>query len=80
MNDQVLQKTYGLIRYGMDFNAWTQQKLSLQGSFGRSIQDAEASTILQYNKAAAGASVSAIARQAGQGSQAPVAVGQSVTR
>jgi hypothetical protein len=82
MNDTAIQKQFGWVKYGLDFAAWTQQKLSLQTSFGRNINDAEAATILQYSKAAAGSNMSAVARQTGQQSQqsAAVGVGQSVVR
>lgn len=82
MNDTAMQKQYGWIKYGLDFSAWTQQKLSMRGAMGRNINDAEAANILQYTKAASGASMSAIAHQTGQQSQAPASagVGQSVAR
>jgi len=69
------------VKYGMDFAAWTQQKLSLGTSFGRTINDSEAATILQYNKAAAGSNMAATAKQSTQQSQAqPAGVGGSVVR
>lgn len=81
MNDTSIQKTYGWVKYGMDFNAWTQQKLSMQTSFGRSINDSEAATILQYNKAASGSNMGVTAKQTGQQSQQqPAGVGGSVVR
>jgi hypothetical protein len=82
MNDTAMQKQYGWIKYGLDFSAWTQQKLAMRGAMGRNINDAEAANILQYTKAASGASMSAIAHQSGQQSQAPASagVGQSVAR
>jgi hypothetical protein len=82
MNDTAMQKQYGWIKYGLDFTAWTQQKLSMRGAMGRNINDAEAANILQYTKAATGSSMSAIAHQTGQQSQAPASagVGGSVAR
>lgn len=80
MNDVNIQNTYGWVKYGLDYAAWTQQKLQLQTSFGGpgAIQDSQAATILQYNKAATGATASVTAKQTGQ--QAPVGVGGSVVR
>lgn len=75
MNDAAIQKQFGWVKYGLDFSAWTQQKLSLRGSFGRDINDAEAATILQYNKGAAGANMSAVARASGQQTGAPASAG-----
>lgn len=80
MNDAAIQKQYGWVKYGMDFSAWTQQKLSLRTSFGRDINDAEAATILQYGKAASGSNMSATAKQSGQQSQQQALVGGSVVR
>jgi hypothetical protein len=80
MNDAAVQNTFGWVKYAMDFSAWTQQKLSLQTAFGRSVQDAEAATILQYNKSASGSNVSVTAKQSGQQSQQPAGVGGSVVR
>jgi hypothetical protein len=78
MNDAAIQKNYGWVKYGLDFAAWTQTKLSMRGAMGRDINDAEAATILQYNKAATGATAAATARAPQQ--QAPAAVGGSVVR
>ena len=66
MNDANVQKQFGWVKYGLDFSAWTQQKLSMRTAFGRDINDAEASTILQYNKAASGPNMGAVARVGGQ--------------
>jgi hypothetical protein len=74
MNDTAMQKQYGWIKYGLDFSAWTQQKLSMREAMGRNINDAEAANILQYTKAASGPNMGAIARQ-GQPGQAPVGAG-----
>jgi hypothetical protein len=82
MNDAAIQKQFGWVKYGLDFSAWTQQKLSLRGTFGRDINDAEAANILQYSKQAAGANMGAVARAAGQQQQAPSGAGvaQSLAR
>lgn len=81
MNDAAVQKQFGWVKYGLDFSAWTQQKLSMRSSFGRDINDAEAATILQYNKSASGANMGAVARSAGQQEKPSGAgVAQSVAR
>jgi hypothetical protein len=78
MNDTNIQNAYGWVKYGMDFAAWTQQKLQLRSTFGKDIQDSQAATILQYNKAATGSNMGAQLRS--QQQTAPVGVGQSVVR
>lgn len=75
MNDAAIQKQFGWVRYGMDFAAWTQQKLADRMTFGRDIRDAEAATILQYTKTSAGANMAAIGRSAGQQTGPPPATG-----
>jgi hypothetical protein len=82
MNDASIQKQFGWVKYGMDFSAWTQQKLSIRGTFGRDINDSEAATILQYHKSTSGANMSAVARAAGQQQEKPSGAGvaQSVAR
>jgi len=66
MNDANIQKQFGWVKYGLDYSAWTQQKLSMRTAYGRDINDAEAATILQYQKSASGSNMSAVARVAGQ--------------
>jgi hypothetical protein len=81
MNDAAIQKQFGWVKYGLDFSAWTQQKLSMRTAFGRDIRDSEAATILQYNRAASGPNMGAQARQQGQQQgAAPAGVGQSIAR
>jgi hypothetical protein len=80
MNDLNIQKTYGWVKYGLDFSAWTQQKLQMRSAFGRDIRDAEAATMLQYTKSASGPSMSAQARTQGQQQQTPAGVGGSIAR
>ena len=82
MNDANIQKQFGWVRYGLDFSAWTQQKVSMRTAFGRDINDAEAATILQYNQAAKGPNMGAVARGSSQQSGAPASAGvtQSVAR
>ena len=75
MNDANIQKQYGWVKYGLDYSAWTQQKLSMRSAFGRDITDAEASTILQYNKSASGSNMGAVARTSGQQTAPPSATG-----
>ena len=77
MNDTNIQNTYGWVKYGLDYSQWTQQKLSMRSAFGRDINDAEAATVLQYNKTAGGPNVSAIARQVGRQTEATAATGIS---
>ena len=76
MNDTNIQNTYGWVKYGLDYSQWTQQKLSMRSAFGRDINDAEAATVLQYNKTAAGPNMSAVARLGSQ-QQTPTAAGIS---
>jgi hypothetical protein len=81
MNDQSIQNTYGWVKYGLDYASWTQQKLQSRTAFGRDITDAEASTLLQYGKAASGSNMGVTAKQTGQQSQQqPAGVGGSVVR
>jgi hypothetical protein len=75
MNDAAIQKQYGWVKYGLDFSAWTQQKLSMRTAYGRDINDSEAATILQYNKAASGPNMQVVARTQGQQGQPPAALG-----
>ena len=74
MNDSNIQKQFGWVKYGLDFSQWTQQKLQLQGPMGRSINDSEAAVILQYDRPASGANLTAIGRAAGQQQSAPQGV------
>ena len=82
MNDASIQKNFGWVKYGLDFTAWTQQKLQLQTTYGRTVSDSEAATILQYTKAATGSTATAQARTATAQAGAPVGagVGGSATR
>lgn len=70
MQDTNLQKTYGWIKFGLDFSQWQQQKLGLRESFGREIQDSEAATLLQYTHKAAGSDAAVRAPGPGGGQQA----------
>ncbi len=80
MNDTNIQNTYGWVKYGLDYSAWTQQKLQSQTAFGRTLTDSDAATLLQYTKSAAGATASVTAKQTGQQGQQLVGVGGSVVR
>jgi hypothetical protein len=80
MQDANIQLTYGWVKFGMDYSAWTAQKLQSRTSFGRDIQDTEASAMLMYNHAATGATASVTAKQTGQQTQQPAGVGGSVVR
>jgi hypothetical protein len=80
MNDQSIQNTYGWVKYGLDYASWTQNKLSMRTGMGRDVTDAEAATVLQYNKAATGSSAGVTVKQTGQQTQQPAGVGGSVVR
>lgn len=84
MNDTAIQNSFGWVKYGMNFTQWTQQKLAFQSSFGSTINDSQAATILQYTKAASGASASVVGRATPapqpQQSTAQAGVGGSVVR
>lgn len=81
MNDTAIQNAYGWVKYGLNYSAWTQQKLAFQGSFGRTLNDAEAATVLQYTKAASGSNMGVTAKQTGQQTQGQsAAAGGSVVR
>jgi hypothetical protein len=80
MNDKSIQNTYGWVKYGLDFASWTQTKLGMRTGMGRDVNDAEAATLLQYNKAATGASATVTAKQTGQQTQQPAGVSGSVVR
>lgn len=82
MQDTTLQKQYGWIKYGLDYNQWTGQKLQMRQGFGRDIQDSEATSLLQYTHAAQGGGHEVRAASQGQQSKQPAAAGasQSVIR
>lgn len=81
MSDTSIQKQFGWVKYGMDYATWTQQKLASRTAFGRDINDAEAATILQFQKSATGPNMSALARGAGQQQTlAPTGVAGSFAR
>ena len=80
MNDTAIQNAYGWVKYGLNFSQWQQQKLSMQTSFGRTLNDAEAATVLQYTKSAAGSNMGVTAKQTGQQGQQPALAGGSVVR
>lgn len=82
-NDANLQKTYGWLKYGMDYQSFQQQKLGMTQAFGRTLSDAEATTQLQYFHANQGGDHSVHAQQGGggqQGQQQQPGAGQSVIR
>lgn len=81
MQDANIQKTYGWVKYGMDYSAWQQQKLGMRTELGRNVQDSEASALLQYNTQARGTNIAASARVPQSQPSAPsVGVGQSLIR
>lgn len=82
LNDKDIQKTYGWLKYGMDYRDFQQKKLSW-GDFGKNMSDQEAVLQLQYNRAAQGPNVSAVAYPVGQQQQqrrVPTGAGESVVR
>jgi hypothetical protein len=58
-----IKQQYGWLRYGLDFNQFQTQKLSMRTGFGRDLTDAEAVTQLQYHHAAQGGNVGVAAQQ-----------------
>lgn len=81
MQDASIQKTYGWVKYGMDYSQWNQQKLGMRTEMGRDVSDAEASTLLQYNTQARGSNMAVGVRAPQQQpTVGAVGVGQSATR
>lgn len=81
MQDANIQKTYGWVKYGMDFSQWQQQKLQMRTSMGRDISDSEAGALLQYHTQAAGSSATAQARvPQSTPTEGAAGLGQSVVR
>lgn len=78
-----IKQQYGWLRYGLDFQQFQTQKLSMRQGFGRELTDAEAVAQLQYRHAAQGANVGVQAQQsqtAQERKQAGVGVSGSVVR
>lgn len=46
--DATMQKQYGWLKYGLDFNQFQTQKLTMNALFGRTLSNEEAVTQLQY--------------------------------
>lgn len=81
MQDAAIQKTYGWVKYGLDYSQWQAQKLSMHTELGRDISDSEAATLLQYNTQARGSNQAAVARvPQQQPTVGSIGVGQSATR
>lgn len=82
MQDANIQKTYGWVKYGLDYSAWQAQKLSLRTGLGRDVQDSEAAAILQYDTQARGSNQAVVSRtpQSQQQTVGVQGVGQSVVR
>ena len=80
-NDKNIQKTYGWVKYGLDYQQFQQQKLQMRQSFGKDLTDQEATAQLQYFHAAQGGNreVTAQQQQSSQSKQQP-GVGGSVIR
>lgn len=54
LNQDSIKNTYGWLRYGLNFNQFQQQKLSMNFAFGRTLSDTEGVTQLQYLHSATG--------------------------
>ena len=82
MNDANIQKTYGWVKYGLDYNAFQQQKLTMKQAFGNTLTDQQAVTQLQYFHANQGANMAVHQQTASPGQNQPKATGtpQSVVR
>lgn len=81
MQDAAIQKTYGWVKYGLDYSQWQAQKLSMRTELGRDIKDSEAATLLQYNTQARGSNQAVVARvPQQQPTVGSIGVGQSATR
>lgn len=82
ISDPEIQKTYGWVKYGLDYNQFQQQKLGMQQSFGQVLDDTQAIAQLTYFHASQGSdrSVHAQAAQGGQQKQATPGEGQSEIR
>lgn len=63
--DADIQKNYGWVRYGMNFEQFQQQKQTMRSQFGRDLSDEEGVTQLQYLHAAQGGDRAVTARQQG---------------
>src|SRR5262249_8213510 len=57
MSQESIKNAYGWLRYGMDFQQFQSQKLSMRTSFGRDLTDEEAGTQLRYHHGTQGAGV-----------------------
>lgn len=68
-NDSNIQKTFGWVKYGYDYQQFQQQKLQMRQSFGQDLTDQQATVQLQYLHAAGGANMSAVARPSSSGQQ-----------
>ena len=83
LSQDSIKNTYGWLKYGLDFQQFQQQKLSMNTSFGKQLTDVEAVTQLQYLHQAQGPNVSAAVTPTltqEEKRQAQTGVGQSVVR
>lgn len=58
LSQDSITKTYGWLKYGLDYNQFQQQKLQMRTAFGRDLTDQEATAQLQFWHAAQGPSAS----------------------
>lgn len=78
-----IKNTYGWLRYGLDYQAFQQQKLQMRSQFGEQLTDQQAVVQLQYLHTAQGSNQSASAQPTFsqvEKRQAEVGVGQSEVR
>lgn len=76
-NDANIQKQFGWVRYGLDFNQFQQQKLQMRQAFGKDLTDQEGVVQLQYLHAGG---QSREVQGAQQQQRQPATAGQSVVR
>jgi hypothetical protein len=63
IQDSSMQQAYGWIKYGLNFQQFQQQKLSMQATFGATLTDAQGVQQLRYLHTAQGADVGARQQQ-----------------
>jgi hypothetical protein len=63
IQDASMQQAYGWIKYGLNFQQFQQQKLSMQATFGATLTDAQGVQQLRYLHTAQGADVGARQQQ-----------------
>lgn len=78
--DPSIQKTYGWVKYGLDYQQFQQQKDQMRSSFGHDLTDQEAVVQLRYFHSAQGSSAGVTSGQPQQQQQKVPGVGGSVIR